>query len=203
MQTLLCLIFLLPFFVVSQETDALKNKGKLTGQWRTYYMNTSNKGSLKDFSALATGGKIKYQFRFHEKFELGAVLYNSTNLGVQDLKVADAAMGKLSRYEEGLFDRLDLANDVVVLLGELYASYTLPKHEFKLGRMKINTPLVNPEDGRMIPTLVQGLWYKFKGSNANLLQVGILNRIAPDLQENFSGSGKVLAPTPKDGVLQA
>lgn len=201
MQTLLYLIFLLPFFVVSQETDTLKNKVKLTGQWRTYYMNTSNKGSLKDFSALATGGKIKYQFRFNEKFELGAALYNSTNLGVQDLKVADAATGKLSRYEEGLFDRLDLANDVVVLLGELYASYTLPEHEFKLGRMKINTPLVNPEDGRMIPTLVQGLWYKFKGSNANLLQLGILNRIAPRSTGEFFGIGESIGTYPEGRSL--
>lgn len=189
-QNLLYLILLVPFFVFPQNADSTINKGNLKGQWRTYYMNTFNKGSLKDFSALATGGTLKYQFKFNNHFEVGAALYNSSNLGIQDLTIADATTGRISRYEEGLFDRLDLSNDVVILLGELFATYTLPKHEFKLGRMKINTPLVNPEDGRMIPTLVQGFWYKFKNHSTDLFQVGILNKIAPRSTGNFFGIGE-------------
>ncbi len=120
-------------------------------------MGTVNNGNLKDFYALASGGKIKYQYSFHDKLELGAAVYNTTNLGLQDLTLADPTTGRLSRYEEGLFNRLDLANDAVFLLGELYAKFKIPKHEFTLGRMKVNSPLLNPQDGRMIPTLVQGL----------------------------------------------
>lgn len=196
MRNLLYLLLSLPFLVVSQESDDTKAMGRFSGQWRTYYMSTFNKGTLKDFQALATGGKIKYQFKFNKGFELGAALYNTTNLGIQDLQEPDASTGRISRYEEGLFDRLDLANDAVVLLGELYASYTFQNHGFKLGRMKINTPMINPQDGRMIPTLVQGLWYKLKTKKANVLQLGVLNKIAPRATGAFFGIGESIGTYP-------
>jgi hypothetical protein len=196
MRNLLQLLLLLPFFVFSQESDTLKNKGTFSGQWRTYYMNTFNNGSLKDFAALASGGKLKYQYTFQNKFEIGAALYNSTNLGIQDLTIPDATTGRISRYEEGLFDRLDLENDAIFLLGELYLKFKLPKHEISLGRMKINSPLINPQDGRMIPTLVQGVWYKYKTEMANLFQVGVLNEIAPRSTGAFFGIGESIGTYP-------
>lgn len=183
-------LILWPFFIFSQDVPEVKNKGKFSGQWRSYFMNTANKGALKDYSALATGGKLKYQFSFNKKFEIGAALYNSTNLGIQDLTHTDAATGKKSRYEEGLFNRLDLDNHFVFLLGELYIKYTSTQHELSLGRMKINTPLVNPEDGRMIPTLAQGFWYRFTIKNDNSLQLGILNQMAPRSTGSFYGIGE-------------
>ena len=105
-------------------------------------MATLNKGDLKDYNALATGGKLKYQYQLLKNLELGAALYNATNLGIQDLKIADATTEKISRYEEGLFDRQNLSNDAMFLLGELYVDYQLKAHQFTLGRMKINTPLI-------------------------------------------------------------
>ncbi|TDQ32362.1 OprD family outer membrane porin [Zeaxanthinibacter enoshimensis] len=197
MRHLLYLILITPFLVLSQESDSLQNGGKLTGQWRTYYMNTFNKGDLKDFSALATGGKIKYQYNFNSRFALGAALYNSTNLGLQDLTIPDETTGKLSRYEEGLFNRLDLANDAVVVLGELYGTYSTQNHHIRLGRMKIKSPLVNPQDGRMIPTFVQGAWYKYTTGSGNEFQVGVLNQIAPRSTGEFFKIGESIGTYPE------
>ena len=180
----------LPLFLKAQDQDASKNKGKLSGQWRTFYMGTLNKDDLKDYNALASGGKLKYQHELLKNLELGVALYNSTNLGIQDLQVADATTGRVSRYEEGLFDRQHLSNDAVFLLGELYVDYRWAAHQLTLGRMKINTPLINPQDGRMIPTLVQGLWYKHKTASQNLFQFGILNSIAPRSTGEFFGIGE-------------
>ena len=195
MRTILLLLICCPFFSMSQDTTEVDKKGTLSGQWRTYFMNTSNKDDLKNFNALATGGKLKYQYRLLKNLELGAAVYNSTNLGLQDLTVPDNTTGRLSRYEEGLFDRLDLENDAVFLLGELYAKYQLPQHSFTLGRMKINTPLINPQDGRMIPTLVQGFWYHYKRQNT-VLQLGILNEIAPRSTSKFYGIGESIGAYP-------
>ncbi len=194
--TLYVLLLLLSFVARTQETEEPKGKGKLSGQWRTYFMSTFNKGDLKDFSALASGGKIKYQFPLNDKFELGAALYNSINLGIQDLTIPDATTGRLSRYEEGLFDRLDLENDAVFLLGELYLKYSLPQHGFTLGRMMVNTPLINPQDGRMIPTLAQGFWYKYNLNTSNTLQLGVLNQIAPRSTGEFFGIGESIGTYP-------
>ncbi len=190
MWKLLVLVICMPLFLTAQDAVASKNKGNLSGQWRTFYMGTLNKGDLKDYNALATGGKLKYQYQILKNLELGTALYNSTNLGIQDLKIADASTGKVSRYEEGLFDRQNLSNDAIFLLGELYVDYQLKSHQFTLGRMKINTPLINPEDGRMIPTLVQGLWYKHKTAGQNFFQFGILNQIAPRSTGEFFGIGE-------------
>ncbi|WP_198146858.1 OprD family outer membrane porin [Maribacter thermophilus] len=195
-RNLFFLWWLLPFIVFSQASEEPVSKSKLSGQWRTYYMTTFNKSSLKDFNALATGGNIKYRFLLNKKFQFGAALYNSTNLGVQDLTVADASTGKISRYEEGLYDRLDLSNDAVFLLGELYVKYKLPNHEFTVGRMKINTPLINPQDGRMIPTLVQGVWYKQNVKKEFFFQAGVVNRIAPRSTGKFFTIGESIGTYP-------
>ena len=180
----------MPLFAMAQDSLDSKNKGKFSGQWRTYYMGTLNKGTLKDYNALASGGTLKYQYQGIKNLELGVALYNSTNIGIQDLKSPDAQTGRLSRYEEGLFNRLDLSNDAVFLLGELYVDYKLKQHQVTVGRMKINTPLVNPEDGRMIPTLVQGFWYKHIDAKQNTLQLGFLNGIAPRSTGEFYGIGE-------------
>ena len=195
MRILLVLLICRPIFSMAQDTVAVKKKGILSGQWRTYYMMTSNKGELKDFNALATGGKLKYRYNLLENLEIGAALYNSTNLGLQDLTIPDATTGRISRYEEGLFDRLDLENDAIFLLGELYAKYTLKNHAFTLGRIKINTPLINPEDGRMIPTLVQGFWYNYKASKSTI-QFGLLNEIAPRSTGQFYSIGESIGTYP-------
>ncbi len=195
MRTILLLFICSPIFSMAQDSIDVKKNGQLSGQWRTYYMMTANKGDLKDFNALATGGKLKYQYTIFKNLELGAAIYNTTNLGLQDLTIPDNITGRFSRYEEGLFDRLDLENDVVFLLGELYANYKLEKHSFMLGRMKVNTPLINPEDGRMIPTLVQGFWYNYKVKKT-VLQFGLLNEIAPRSTGEFYGIGESIGIYP-------
>lgn len=195
MRLVYMLFIILPLFSVGQDSVDVKKKGILSGQWRTYYMMTSNKDDLKNFNALATGGKLKYQYILRDNLELGAAVYNTTNLGLQNLTIPDTTTGKLSRYEEGLFNRMNLENDAVFLLGELYVNYKLRNHSFTLGRMKANTPLINPEDGRMIPTLVQGLWYNYKRQKT-VLQLGILNEIAPRSTGRFYGIGESIGTYP-------
>lgn len=193
---LLLALLIAPGLALSQQEAEAATTGAFSGQWRTFYMATVNKGELKDYHALATGGHLKYTFRFNPSWEMGAALYNSTNLGLQDLTVPDAQTGRFSRYEEGLFDRLNPAKDVVVLLGELYLSYTRSGHTFRLGRLKINTPQINPEDGRMIPTLVQGFWYAYQGKEGQGIQAGLLNAMAPRSTGSFRGVGESIGDYP-------
>ncbi|MCF4101111.1 OprD family porin [Gillisia sp. M10.2A] len=171
------------------DTDTLK-KHDLSGAWRTYFMNTANNGNLKDFTALATGGNIKYEFALNKNLSFGIAGYTSINLGIQDLEIADAATNKLSRYEEGLFDRTNLDHKFLFLLGELYVNYKFRKQEINLGRMKLNSPFVNGQDGRMIPTLVQGVWYKNAENKDIKLQAGIINEIAPRSTGEFYKLGE-------------
>ncbi len=170
--------------------------GAWSGQWRTYYLSTFNQQDLKDFHALATGGKIKYVHSFGQHLEAGGALYSSFNLGIQDLTVPDKTTGKLSRYEVGLFDANNPADRLVMILGELFLKYEGGGHEVTLGRMKIVSPFLNPEDGRMIPTLEQGLWYKYEPEANYRAQLGVFNAISPRSTSKFYGIGESVGKYP-------
>ena len=176
--------------------DSLKTKAKLSGQWRTYYMSTHNEGDLQNFYALATGGKIKYEQPVFKNFSLGSALYTSFNLGLQDLTVPDAITGRISRYEAGLFDGTDLSRRAIFILGELYAAYETKKHFVKVGRMLAKTPFLNGQDGRMIPTLEQGIWYSFKPSKKYIFEGAIFNEISPRSTGEFFNIGETLGTYP-------
>ena len=183
-------IFSLSLNLYSQDSLKLDSQGELSGQWRSYYMNTFNKDDLKDFTALATGGHVKYTYDFTPHFSITGALHASVNTWIQDLTIPDAATGKLSRYEEGLFNRLDLDQKFLFVPGELFARYKLNKHDLKLGRMKFVSPFINPQDGRMIPTFVQGFHYSMKASKNALFEAGIFNEIAPRSTGEFYGIGE-------------
>ncbi|THD66840.1 hypothetical protein E7Z59_11750 [Robertkochia marina] len=180
----------------SQETPKKGSAGDLSGQWRTFYMATLNKGELKDFNALGTGGFIKYEHRWHSGFYLGGALYTTVNTGIQDLTDPDAITGRASRYEEGLFNLEDIEEVWTGLLGELYLGYQWNTHEIKVGRMKLKTSFLNPQDGRMIPTLVQGAWYTYRGKKGATYQLGVLDRIAPRSTSKFFNIGESIGLYP-------
>ena len=154
-----------------QENDeSNKLKGELSGQWRTFYMSTQNRGGLQDFYALATGGKIQYIQPLGDHFRVGGAVYTIYNLGIQDLTA--------SRYEAALFDVRDLNDPFVALLGEAYLQVYGDKHDLKIGRMKLNTPFMNPTDGWMLPTLEQGIWYEYNSTEKYSFKAGVINATA-------------------------
>ncbi|WP_455169517.1 OprD family outer membrane porin, partial [Aegicerativicinus sediminis] len=179
-----------------QNAEKKESTGDLSGQWRTFYMNTINDGHLKDFNALATGGYVKYEYKFSKGFYLGGALYTSINTNIQDLTEPDLTTGKTSRYEEGLFDLENLEEDWIALIGELYAGYKFGRNDLKIGRMKLKTPFLNPEDGRMIPTLVQGIWYRHNSKKGAIFQLGYIDRIAPRSTSKFFNIGKSIGLYP-------
>lgn len=181
----------------SKDSDSTGNYyGELSGQWRTYYLSTYNKEDLKDYNAIATGGKLKYTYKVNKNFTLGAAVYTTYNFNIQDLTAPDSSTGKISRYEAGLFGLNDLNQRLLGIPGELFVSYKVNSHDFTLGRMKLVTPFFNPQDGRMIPTLAQGFWYKFSGKNINS-QLGILNEIGPRSTTKFFTIGNSIGHYPQ------
>ncbi|MDF9798811.1 hypothetical protein OKW21_004074 [Catalinimonas alkaloidigena] len=182
--------------------DSLKNSsGEFSGQWRTFYLNTFNKGELKDYYALATGGKLKYVYSLEEHFKFGAAAYTSFSLGIQDLSVPDATTGKYSRYESGLFNVQDMGDRLVFIAGELFVQYENQRHKLILGRFKLATPFINPEDGRMIPTLSQGVLYTHTKKQKYRFQLGVLNAIAPRSSDGFFKIGESIGKYPVGRTL--
>ncbi len=169
------LISSLTFLLFAQEASIKESifKGHASGYFRSFYMSSHNKGELKDWYALAAGGLLKYETQTYKGFSVGAGFYHSSNLNITDVTEVDPTTGKVSRYELGLFDVNDPSRREISLLGEVYLSYTRSNHQLVLGRFKYKSPFLNPEDGRMIPTLMQGIHYTFKSTNKKLKAEGL------------------------------
>ncbi len=165
-----------------QSSDSLASvwkKAKVTGQLRHYWMASVNQGDFKDFNAAALGGKIGVTSGSYRGFSVGAKVYTSFNVGISDLSERAPATNRLSRYELGLFDVANPNNRFIFLLGEAYLQYSNRGQLIKIGRMLLKTPMLNPQDGRMIPTLEQGIWYQNTLFPHWELTAGYIHAIAP------------------------
>ncbi|MTI32955.1 hypothetical protein [Xanthovirga aplysinae] len=171
----------------AQDTTMLEavKQGNWSGQVRSMFLATDNVDNLKDFNAWAIGGKLKFKTADFKGFKFGASFYTTNNLGISDLGKRDPQSGRGSRYESGLFDMENVDNRQVNLLGELYLMYDVKKHHLVLGRFIFDTPLVNPQDGRMIPTLVQGVDYQYDLSGKGKFYLAYLHGIAPRSVSRF------------------
>ena len=145
-----------------KDSSSVKNlflKSKLEVNARSVYMTTINEGDLKDDYAIASGiglGLLTKSFHGIQAGISGFVIYNllSSNINEPDL----VTLG-MNRYELGLFDIQNInAKSNLIRLENLFLKYTLSKTTLTLGKIKLNTPFLNPQDGRMNASMQEGVW---------------------------------------------
>ena len=66
----------------------------------------------------------------------------------------------------------------------------------KVGRQGFFSPFMNGQDGRMIPTLFEGAFYKYEEKDKLKFQLGAINRIAPRSYNGFENIGQTLGIYP-------
>ena len=160
----------------------MMKRGEVEGRFRQYNMLTINDGAPSDYHAVAFGGVLGFTSqRWHgTRFKLtGGYTFD---LATSDLTQLDPVTGLPNRYEIGLYDVNDprRTNDLAYL------------HEFQLdhlsrngrtnvvfGKQELNTPFLNPQDGRMHPTLFEGLWVRHRSRQGTTWEGGWLYRVAP------------------------
>ncbi len=148
---------------------------------RSFFMNTLNRGDLKDDYALAQGAGIGLVTKPFRGFQMGLSGYFIFNVWSSNLAERDALTQSLNRYEIGQFDVLDRANrHNLDRLEDLYFRYSKRSFTVTLGRMTLETPFVNMQDGRMRPTLEEGIWFNESSlSKVWYVQGGIIWGISP------------------------
>ncbi len=139
--------------------------------WRTYYLNEDHMAQrFRDYSAITTGLAAHFQTA-QDSFFLRAGFYNSTLLASNNLSETDPVTGKGSRYAGGLLTLDDPGKHEIATLGEIYAAWFGGQKKSKqghydseiiAGRHAYNSPFINTQDGRMIPSLAQGLFARQK-----------------------------------------
>jgi hypothetical protein len=157
---------------------------------RSFYMNTQQEGQLIDSQALAYGGQLGALLELNESFSVKAVSYLTQRASFLDQPTAlDPQLNKPIRYESTLVDSLHPKSQELALLGEVFLAYQNPKLLVQIGRMLAKSALVNPQDGRMLPTFVEGAFSQWKFSDRIQLSLAIYHRIAPRNTNGFFDVG--------------
>lgn len=164
-------------------TQCLKDcllKAHWEAHTRTFAMGTINEGALKDDYALASGAGIGVLTKPIYGFQVGMSGFFMYNLISSNIHQIDSLTGQPNRYEVGLFDIENTTNkNDLDRLEELYLKYNLSKSSIMVGKFNLNTPFFNPQDGRMRPTVEEGVWLSIKESNKIGFNGGWIWEISP------------------------
>ncbi len=160
--------------------------GTVSGHFRYFFMNTDNQNNLTDYYANAAGGRLKFETAKFYGFQIGVSGYFTFNLGSSDFSKPDSTTQQLNRFESSLFDIEQTSNkNNLAKLQELYIKYQFKKSNIVLGRQLLNTPFINTQDGRMMPTGVSGAWLNINDFKKIKLEGGWINGITPRGTINF------------------
>jgi outer membrane porin, OprD family len=157
-------------------------RGYFFGHVRSYWMGTNNRGALQDYHALALGAGIGYRtVRIAGHVELGMSGFFMFNVFSSDLAAPDPLTGKGSRYEVGLFNIEEPNNrEDLDRLEEFYIRYYVGRaSRVTVGRQIPASPFVNPQDGRMRPTLTEGVVLEWNEWKRTRIRAEYLTRISP------------------------
>jgi hypothetical protein len=171
------------------------------GKWdihhRTMFMATINQATLKDDYAVGTGIGASFLTRPYYGLQLGVGAFSSFNVLSSDLTTPDAQTQQPNRYELGLFDVENPKNKADLhKLELLYLRYNFRKSFVEVGRIALNTPFVNPQDGRMRGTAQQGIYLSIKEFKKLHIDIGWLTHISPRSTVRWVSMGESLGMYP-------
>ena len=128
---------------------------------RSYFMGTANRGLLKDDFTLAQGGDLGIQTPWLHGLRFNLSGYFIYNLASSDLARPDSISGGFNRYEAGQYDLANRGTSRgLERVEQLNAEFQRRGFHAQLGRFQRETPFFNAQDGRMRPTLEEGLWLR-------------------------------------------
>ncbi len=171
--------------------------GTLYGHGRYFFMATDNQAGLTDQFAHAAGMGIAYESAPFYGFQMGLSGFFNYNLASSDLSLADPVTGQGSRYEIGLFD-LERPHEKEDMdrLEDLYIKYSHKKSSVVFGKQHIKTAFINPQDGRMRPTLVEGVQINWQEWSRLKLLGGFLYAVSPRSTVKWYGIGESIGVYP-------
>ncbi len=163
------------FHEAEKDTNTLSHffeRGRFYGHARSYMAGTINQGDLTDYYAWGIGAGIGYETpKFFKHFQVGLSGFFMFNIKSSDLSKVDPKTNQANRYEIGLFDieRPDDHEDLDRLEELFVKTHLGKKSTLTIGRQIPQTPFINPQDGRMRPTLVEAAVLELKEfKNINL-----------------------------------
>jgi hypothetical protein len=150
------------FFPEAVQSQTEEKEKKIVFQpelsFRSFWMNTlySNEALRSDYAlglSSLFGGKLTIQ----KKWEVQTGYRVFANAISSDFWVPDPVTGQANRYESGLFNLLEPQDRFFGRLELLSFGFIQPNFGVKVGKMGIQSDWVNAQDGRLSPTVVEGI----------------------------------------------
>lgn len=135
---------------------------KPEANFRSFWMQTNYKEeTLKSDRALGMSAYLGGKWTVNKNWEMQVGYRAFGNVVSSPIWEPDPLTGQPNRYEAGLFDLLHPEDRFFSRLEMLSLGYSKPKFGIKLGKMGIQTDWVNAQDGRLSPTVVEGIqgWF--------------------------------------------
>ena len=143
---------------IPPKAKPLPSWGSVSGNLRYLAMATAQHRQQMNAHAQAVAIALKYKTPILFGFDAGIGGAWIQSLLTSDLAFRDPLTGARNRYEIGLFDQAHYIYKSRLFRPEhLYLRYTSRAFSATAGRYAANLPFINEQDGRMRPTLVQGL----------------------------------------------
>ncbi|MCM0041633.1 MAG: hypothetical protein NBV61_02585 [Algoriphagus sp.] len=121
-------------------------------------MNTSySNEALRSDYALGLSSLIGGKLTFQKKWEVQTGYRLFANAISSDFWEPDPATGQANRYESGLFNLVEPNDRFFGRLELLSLAWIQPKFGVKVGKMGIQSDWINAQDGRLSPTVVEGI----------------------------------------------
>jgi hypothetical protein len=163
---------------------------------RTFFMSTNYKADYKEDFALGQSAYLSLKTTQYKGLSVKSRYTLFANVWSSNLTERDPLTGNFNRYEVGLFDVINPDSKLFGKLEELNVNYSTNQLEISAGRMGINTTFINPQDGRLSPTFVQGLKVKYQPSKRNNLTLYIIDKISPRSTSEWFSIGETIGIYP-------
>ena len=167
---------------------------------RTYYMYSDNRAPLSDYHGLGIGSGIGYKSPAYHGLTFEMSGFFIVNTLSSDFTIPDSITLNPNRYELGLFDITDPSNKLnLYRLEKLNFTFSQKGNTLKIGQYIPDYAFINPQDGRMSPTLVRGIDFRKKWKSTEI-GLSYINGLSPrstvkwySVQETFG-----IYPTGRD-----
>lgn len=152
-------------------------EGNVTGELRAYYINKAYTGDEYWRDGLAVGGKLGFITAPVSGISAGALLYSTNKV--------DSISPITKKNDKTLFNSNDKG---YTYLGEMYINYQKNNTVFKIGRQRLDTPLIGSDDAsRMLPNLFEAAVLTNTDISDTKIIFGQVTRIAYGTASNAFG----------------
>ncbi len=145
-------------------------EGKVEGNIRLAYINQDNHAiGAADTYGTAIGGQLKYETARFKNLSLAATAFVSQ-------KISDLSGDKDKGELNGDFFGAD--GNSFAYFGEAYVDYGYQNFDLRIGRQKLDTPLNDRDDIRLLPNTFEAIMAGYGGIRDTVVVAGYINRWA-------------------------